>query len=439
MVEIINRRKPDSKTFDTGKTKVDPVTQKIVPIYGTKIEKGLHYRKNGKLHNVDTTVFEQTDYEFTHKVDEARVILRFGDNSGNTKKHLFGIEDDKGNWLNVKLDKTGHNMSGTPGNKPTFPHADGLIVEHIPVYNGVKTNYRLGNSGINEVVVTFKYNQELTPEQRGNTIVFTRDGKDIFILPASYAYDAAVGMEEIEPVTMQLGDIGNFKSATLTVDSDWLENATDPIIDPSVTIPSTNAAFEYATTRTHTTAYDKNYSDAGGEPFINYAASNDINGIVAKVDLSAYAGETIISGSARFGANVNRISGTSINIEWHELYRNWDQGTSWGTPEVGAVCGRYYNYNTNLWTTLGARGNGTDRNGTPDGSGTITGASDADFQMPISDSLAQQFIDGTNNGILIDPDNAVEAQYAFNSMYYYFEHTEDGNAMLFFFNGTPSE
>ena len=112
--------------------------QVIVPVSDHFFDGTKENRDLLNLTYLENPTCEFIEYEFTHKVDEARAILRFGDSSGNPKGHLFGIEDDKGNWLNVKLDKAGHPISGIQGNKPTFPQ-DGLIVEHIPTHKGIKT------------------------------------------------------------------------------------------------------------------------------------------------------------------------------------------------------------------------------------------------------------------------------------------------------------
>lgn len=432
MVEITNKRKLDSKTFDTGNTKIDPVTRKTVPIYGTKIQKGLHYRKNGSLHDVDTTVLskevDEDLYEFTHKVDKARVKIRFGDNSSNTKKHLFGIEDNNDNWLNIKLDKVGYDMAGVIENKPTF--TNGMTIEHIPTYKGVKTNYMLGSSGVNELTVTFKYNQELTPEQRENTIVFLRDDKVIFIIESPFAYDAVVGMEEVEPVVMVLGETGGFKSATLTVDSDWLENATDPIIDPNVTIDDDSGTF-LDTLITNNSGTGNN--NLGATPF-GQTFNNGVNARqheLMKVDLSAFSGIRVIA--ARFGIDIY-LGVFPIDVKWSRVLKDWVEGTKDNTlASTGETTFNNQFHPATPWGTAGCLQDGVDRQTAPEGSATITGLN-SDYHLNMTIVTVQAWLDdaANNNGILDEAPNNVASKLVRwrssesvegNKPYFYMEYT----------------
>ena len=340
-MQIINRNL-NANIFDTGKR------NKGKMVKGITLSNGLNYRdkSTGIIMPVDTTVFEQTDYEFTHKVDKCRATLRFGDNSSNAKKHLFGIEDDAGNWLNVKLNINGHNLSGIIGNKPTFPDADGLTVEHIPKYNGIKTNYRLGSSGINEITVTFKYNNEIIPEQRGNAIVFIRDGKDIFHIKSPYAFDGDES-NGIEPVMMVLGETSGFASATLTVDSEWLATAIDPIIDPDVTIE--DGVDGGIIGDTFIQGYLPN--NPHGTETVLILGTTDPMSIVLDVDLSAYEELNIISSVFKLYC-YSDVGAVTAN--WYRLKRQFvESQASWNNYATG-----------NPWDTAGAKG-AEDREATP--------------------------------------------------------------------------
>ena len=365
------------------------------PIIGALLKNGLNRKKNGIFLPVNTTVFAQNDYEFTHKVDEARAILRFGDSSGNSKKHLFGIEDDEGNWLNVKLDYTGHEMSGVFGNKPTFPHANGLTIEHIPTYNGIKTNYRLGSSGINEITVTFKYNQELTPKQRGNTIVFTRDGRDIFFIKAPFAYDAGKEMGHIEPVAMRLNEIGGFAAATLTVDSLWVAGAIDAVIDPDVTIDDDTGVFEDATLASLFAQRHNNWGGYHTSQFYNGLITQS-NNVIMFVDLSAYAGITVVS--AKYILECHTKVGATFTMTVNPVLRAWNEGnksnTTASTGEVTATSARHLQ---ELWTGIMCTGAATDYNITAAASFT-TPSSTGSFDVNLTPQSMQDKIDGTNYG-----------------------------------------
>jgi hypothetical protein len=408
------------------------------PIIGVTFQNGLNRKKNGLFLPVNTTVFAQNDYEFTHKVDEARAILRFGDSSSNSKKHLFGIEDDEGNWLNVKLDHIGHEMSGVFGNKPTFPHTDGLTVEHIPKYNGIKTNYRLGSSGINEITVTFKHNRELSPEQRGNTIVFTRDGRDIFFVKAPFAYDDGKETGHIEPVVMKLTETGGFSSATLTVDSLWVAGAIDPVIDPDVTIDDVTG-----TINDNSLVLNNPTFNYGGAPFMACQRQpGTVTNNLISVDLSLYPDITIIN--SKFGLDFYSVVGGSNTFDYYKVLVDWVEGTASGGSQVGSSDWTYRIRATNSWNSAGCEGIGTDHAAVKDGSVTVSEV-DSDFPMPLTNALTQDWIDnpGNNKGIVwikpVTESGVYSVAYSSesgtgNKPYFYMEHIEEvvGNPYYYY-------
>jgi hypothetical protein len=428
--EIVSKRNWNSKLFDTGR-----VDEKERPIYGTKLQNGLHdIEPDGSFVDVNTwfqpySVGVSTDRVIRNRCGEVRVS-----DTASESKDLAKVKTK--NLCGISLKLKGYRTYGPHFDdlKSTYYTTnDGITLKYYPNYKGVNIVIVINNPQIASNVYRFsiqEYGCNYTYEKvEGGIKCISSTGKDDIHINALYVKDAN---NDYGDVNIDLDGVENGRQIIKKIIAPvWLGNAVGPVeLDPNVTIPTGDAAFNWNMIRTFSTVYDRNYSGEFGTPFMNYAAANDINAVIAKVDLSAYVGATVTAGTARFGMNVTLFTGTSLGIEWHELLRSWVTGSSWNTIEAGAVCGRYTVYNTTPWTTLGARGDGTDRNGTPDGSGTITGASDPDYQLPISDSLAQQFIDGTNNGILIDPDDAVTGGYEISSMYYYFEYTAGGGIVF---------
>lgn len=417
MVELINKRKLNSKTFDTGRTQAHPVTSKTVPIYASKLQNGLHYAENGQYKNVDTDVKVNAKYEFSHEVTKMRGIVRYGDTSANTKKHLFGVEDDNGNWLNVKLDQENHVLSTVTGNRAEFTDATHCDVKHYTLYNGVKTEYVINNKAVNSLTVTFKHNDEITPEQRGNNIVFTRDGKDIFTVKSPFAYDAAVGIDVTEPVIMTLGMTEGFHSATMVVDATWLLAATNPIIDPDVTIEDdTNPGGVIQETWMFSGSPDTNYGE-----HLQLRIGGVYTGLVY-ADLTGYENISEVI-TAHFGGDLYYYVGANT-FTWYEVFVAWEEMQATWNDRLTSTA----------WNVAGCKGAGTDRNAVADGSKDVTGV-DSDFQMPITPALALKMATDVNNGIVIDGGIADSFLYQ-ASMYFYMEFTEEeAGGFPFFFGG----
>lgn len=422
-------RKLNADIFDTGLR-----DSKGKATYRAEFAQGKNYvSPSGLILPVDTTVFEHADWEFTHKVDKARCITRYGDSSGNSKKHLVGIEDREGNWLNVKLDRTGYAMSGIPGNKPTFPQAGELTVEHEPTYRGIKTYYRLGSSGINEIQVTFKYNKEIVPEQRGNSIVFARGGADKIILPSPFAFDGSIE-NGIEPATMTLADSyiqGNYGYgiATITVDSGWLAVAIDPVIDPTLTIQDSDGG---RTSDAH--IYD-------GSPNNNYGATTSLifretggtYNILLKTDISELAGAEIKSLYFQLYCYFNDASMNSI--AFHKVLKDWGEGDNIGSTANAGECSWNNAKSGSLaWQTAGCLG-AEDRDAASLGSFSLTTTGWKTLNLPAS--LGQEWVDtpANNNGVVMYPNAGLAYCYSSEGSTkpkMVVEYTVDGNIFAFF-------
>jgi len=428
LVELINKRNLNSKTFDTGRTQAHPVTGKTVPIYASKLQNGLHYAENGQYKNVDTDIKVNAKYEFSHEVTKMRGIARFGDTSANTKKHLFGVEDNDGNWLNVKLDQENHVLSTVTGNRAEFTDATHCDVKHYALYNGVKTEYVIYDKNINSLTVTFKHNDEITPEQRGNTIVYTRDDKDIFTVKSPFAYDAAVGIDVTESVVMTLGTTGEFHSATIVVDAAWLLAATSPIIDPDVTIEDgvDGDVIEDAWMWQGLPTFNFGTSTRGE---VKGSTTDSIIALI-KVDLSGYSGTVT---TARFGVDMYTAQ-EAITLDWYEVLKDWNEldpnGVTYNSAKEGI----------DSWNSEGCRGSGTDRNAVADGS--KVSVINSDFQIPISNDLASSWMGVSSNGIVVDTaatagvTNWHSSETVNNKPYFYMEHMEEAaGGFSFFFGG----
>ena len=102
MIELINRRNWDSKLFDTGRTSI-LADKREVPIYGTKIQNGLHdIEPDGSFVECDMTIDAIANGVTTHQVRRGRYgELRFGD-AASVNKHLCKIKYKDGNGVSLK-------------------------------------------------------------------------------------------------------------------------------------------------------------------------------------------------------------------------------------------------------------------------------------------------------------------------------------------------
>lgn len=176
-------------------------------------------------------------------------------------------------------------------------------------------------------------------------------------------------------------------------------------------------------------ATDRNYG-ASAAIQSNHYGTGEIASPMFRVDLSVYSSIEVLD--ARFGIVI--YAGLfDLTIDWHEVLVDWIEGTKDGaTAGAGEPCWDWREYNTTAWGTAGCTGDGVDRNGTPDGSATITGTS-SDYHLPITNALAQKWInsDSNNHGVIVPVQTPVSSRYIFirssenaNKPYFYMEYTE---------------
>ena len=165
----------------------------------------------------------------------------------------------------------------------------------------------------------------------------------------------------------------------------------------------------------------------GGKNEILLESRGQIGSGLLKVDLSLLAGFTPVT--SHFGLDL--FSGTGIGLLWYQTIKDWNPGVSNGSALTGEVTWYSAKHNQLSWTIAGCRGEGTDRNAIADGSKTTVISSD--FQIPISNDLAQIGIDNGELPIILINDISTLVRFRSteategNKPYFYMEYTDGGD------------
>ncbi len=439
MVELIHKRGWDSKVFDTGRTQlnIDGVTEQ--PIYGTKLQNGLHdIEPDRSFVECDMTIDTIANGVTTHQVKRGRYgELRFGDTS-SVNKHLCKIKYKDGNGISLKY--LGAD-SGSPiiNGDVKFAAADGIQLRHLPTYKGVKIELITNDPLVASLEYAFSiktYGQNYTYEITNGSIIATgEDGKTITI-HAPYAIDAN---DDTGQVHYELLDIvEGYQVFKKVVDEAWFRQAAAPVrIDPDVTIDDDSGTL--IDTLLYSLSPNNNYGILS-EGQCLYRIGDRANELV-KVDLSGLSG-TVISGY--FGFDV--YAGTPpVTIEWNRVLKVWIEGTKNGAAaDNGEPTWISQAHNEDVWAAAGCLGDGTDRQAIAEGSKAIT-AFGSDQQLAMTTTTMQAWLDNSadNHGIVISAPNLVDGKYvqwrsseatSGEKPYFYMEYTEDnGGGLLFFF------
>ena len=440
MGELINRRKWDSKTFDTGKK------EKGKPIYGTKLQNGLHdIEPNGSFVDCDKRVSEVTQGVTYLKMNRGRMgELRFGDSS-HPNSFLVKIKNKGLKGVSFKYTGANGNSMTANNGKPLCNFDNGISIESTPYYKGVKMDIIVSDPLTAPIEYPFSiktYGQDYDfIEENGGVTLKGEDQESILIKPP-YAIDAN---GDIGQVTIHYtGMDGNLITFKKVVDEEWLRQATAPVrIDPDVTIDDDSGTF------IDTSIFEdfSGYNFGAGESI--YSSNKSSGGqwsSLLKVDLSAYSNIEITS--AKFGLDIFSVT-SPIYITWHRILLSWIEGTK---DFASATTGEpsYDDYAVpNPWNTAGCLGDGTDRQAIADGSATVTALS-SDYPLDMSIATVQAWIDDSNdnNGILLSSPNVVAGKEIIarsseallgNKPYFYMEYTEDDSGSFFFFGDSSHE
>jgi hypothetical protein len=393
--EIISKRKWDSKLFDTGR-----IDEKERPIYGTKIQNGLHdIEPDGSFVDVNTwfqpyAVGVSTDKVIRNRCGEVRVS-----DTASESKDLAKVKTK--NLCGVSLKLKGYKTYGPHFDdlKSTYYTTDnGITLKYYPNYNGVNIVIVINNPQTAANVYRFsiqEYGCSYTYEKvEGGIKCISSTGKDDIYIKALYVKDAN---DDYGAVDIDLDGVENGRQIIKkTIAPVWLGNAVGPVeSDPSVTIDDDSGTFEDANISSVPAQLDYNW---GGQIF-----NQMYNGVLAfsnnalyYVDLSTYAGATITS--AKYTFNCIARSGATFTVTVNPVLRQWGEGNKSGSSaSVGECSGNSARDSEESWTGVICTGSGTDYNATA--AATFTSpASTGSFDVTLTNASVQAKIDGTNYG-----------------------------------------
>ena len=431
MAELIHRRNWDSKLFDTGN-----VDEKEHPIFGTKIQNGLHdIEPDGSFVECDTGISEVTQGVTHLKMNRGRMgELRFGD-SDHPNNFLVKIKNKAMKGISFKYTgATGSAMTANNG-KPLCNFDNGISIESIPYYKGVKMDIIIQDPLTAPLEYPFSiktYGQNYNfIEENGGATLRGEDQGAIFIKPP-YAVDAN---GDIGPVTIHYtGMDGNLITFKKIVDETWFRQAAAPvIIDPNVTIDDDSGTFIDTFLSQSAANRDKNYGVS--TQFYSHRftpGSNEVDGI-NWVDLTSFSGVTVTA--AHFGATIQIRQGNGYNYKIHRILAgDWVEGTKDdATAGIDEPCFNWRKFNTVPWNVAGCRGAGTDYQTIPE-STTFVGSIGLHTFTVIAATL-QDMIENpsANYGFIWRTDDAAENEF---EIFHSSEGTGDKPFLYFEFTGT---
>jgi len=395
--EIISKRRWDSKTFDTGRNDV-----KELPIYGTKLQEGLHdIESDGSFVECDTkfqpySIGVSTDKVIRNRCGEVRIS-----DTGSESKDLAKIKTKNKCGISLKL--RGHRTYGPNFDdlKSTYYTTnDGVTLRYYPNHKGINIVLELANPQIASNVYRFtikEYGCSYTYEKiDGGIKCISSTGKDNIYIRATYAKDAE---DNYGPVDIDLDGIeAGHQVIKKTISPVWLGNAVGPVeVDPNITIDDDTGTFFDALI--YNGIPNNNYGAFTQNTVLDYGASNKQK-VLHWVDLSSIATATITSGY--FGFDI--FGGTfPKKINSRELLTVWGEGNKAGAPATSGECSWNHSAYTTLWNTAGCNGDGTDRSAAVDSSLTVTALGNDTHFTVTADSL-NNMKNGTNEGYLFESD-----------------------------------
>jgi hypothetical protein len=425
LIELIHKRKWDSKTFNTGRTKIDPVTKKVLPILATKLQNGLHdIEPDGSFVPCDIRVSEVTQGVTHLKMNRGRMgELRFGDSS-HPNSFLVKIKNKGLKGVSFKYTGAdGESMTANNG-KPLCHFDNGISIESTPYYKGVKMDIIVNDPTTAPLEYPFSvkdYGQKYTfiENADGGATLRGEDQDPIFVKPP-YAVDAN---GDIGPVTIHYtGMDGNLITFKKVVDEAWLRQAAAPVrIDPDVTIEDGVDGGVIEDSYIWDTVATTNYGST--TPIVLYNNGSQEKILFYKVDLSGIGPIAVID--AYMGLDMASGFSFPLVAESHEVIPLWvESQITWNLSSAG-----------NSWNTAGAKGDGIDRVAAVDAEETFTEIV-SDFHFKVSNTLAESSLGGWLS--LMIEHKVVGGQAEIHSSetvtgnkpYFYVEFTEEAAAGL---------
>jgi len=444
MIELIHKRKWDSKVFDTGTTKLVDGIEK--PIYGTKLQNGLHdIEPDGSFVDINTwfqpyAVGVSTDRVIRNRCGEVRAS-----DTASESKDLAKVKTK--NLCGVSLKLKGYRTYGPKFDdlKSTYYTTnDGITLKYYPNYKGVNIVIVINNPQTAANVYRFsiqEYGCSYTYEKiEGGIKCISSTGKDDIYIKALYVKDAN---DDYGVVDIDLDGVESGRQIIKkTIAPVWLGNAVGPVeLDPSVTIEDGVGGGVIEDANLGSFSPDQNQ---GLRDFIGvqrYAVDNHMT-YSAKANLTAYSGVTVISGS--WEVDFFQVD-NACTLDTYKILLDWNEGI--GNPSSPANPGEV-TWNSNLhgtstWNTGGCQGSGTDHEATAESNYSLTATGSGQI-LSLTASTIQGWIDSasTNHGTITMTDDipalklirARSSQAVTgNKLRFSFEYTE-GNFIPFFFD-----
>lgn len=442
MVELISKRKWDSKTFDTGR-----VDEKEHTIYGTTLQNGLHdVELDGSFVECNPSMLDYDGNVSTLEAVRGRYgHLRAGD-TGSESKDRIKILTKKDCGISLKL--CGHKTYGPwddTTRKIRFDTNDGITLNYYPSYKGVNIVVTVDNPQITSNIITFSLKaygcDYIYEEKDGNIIAKSSTGEDDIYINALYAIDANGDSEQ---VSFRLSNIvDGYQRIEKVINPIWFGNAAGPVeLDPSVTIDDVSGTLEDNLLISATAQAGYNYGGLDSLQARNRSALDWFVSLL-KVDLSAYTGNTVTL--AYFGLDIFGGLATQ-DIAWNRVLIPWGEGNQTGSTAAAGTSSWNTSESPTTWNTAGCQGDGTDRQAIPEGTASISSIPDSDYHLGMTLATVQAWLDdaSNNNGILLDaPDIQAGSKWinvrsseatSGNKPYFYMEWVDGEGGFPFFFD-----
>lgn len=405
MKELINKRGLDSKVFDTGRFKPS-VYEDVpdLPVYGTKIQNGLHdIEPNGSFVDIDPLFEGVTDGDETDRVRRTRCGRISIGNKLDQSKDSVKVLTKNGCGIRIKL--KGYRTYGPHFDdlrSTYFTTNNGITLKYYPKYNGVKLVIVVDNPQVSSNVFRFRVKEigcSYTYEEAdGGIKCISSTGKDNIYIKSPYAVDANGDHGNVR-IRLDGQDANGNQIFKKVVNPVWYGNAVGPVeVDPDVTIDDDSGTLEDAVLLSSSPG-----SNAGARAKGNIynTGPGDRNNVAMKVGLTSLPpGATIVD--SYFGLDVFTVSVGPVTTDFHKLLRDWNEGNKdIVSASAGEVTWTSAKHSQVLWTTAGAMGNGTDRVGALEGTFVLSSpASDVKVQM--TNATTQDWIDtpANNNGLM---------------------------------------
>lgn len=201
------------------------------PIIEAIFQNGLNdIEPNGSFVPCDMGVEDYHGNVTTHKIKRGRYgRLGFTD-SANNNKHLCKLIEKDGTGVSVKHIDGDSDLPTVSNGRPSFVSTNGVTLEHIPTYKGVRIELVIFNPLTAPTEHSFSiktYKQGYTFKEQNEGIVAIGDNGKKITFRASYATDANGDMSLVPLVLTEL--VGEYQTFKKVVDETWLRQATAPV------------------------------------------------------------------------------------------------------------------------------------------------------------------------------------------------------------------